>query len=68
VIADDASINRLRFALYRYGDHIHPCPRRPCTCGFLDEWQYAELPTTFRDVAFIEALKPMPVLPGSISK
>lgn len=53
------TINRLRFALLRYGGHIEPCPGRPCECGFLDEWQFAELPATLGDAVDIYKLPPL---------
>jgi len=53
-------IDRLRFAIYQYGGHIPPCPGRPCECGFLAEWQFAELPATILDAAKIALLKPAP--------
>jgi len=62
---DDQLVMRLRFALYRYGGHISPCPGRPCECGFLDEWRAAKLPETFADVARIAQLKELPPLQHS---
>ena len=43
------TITRLRFALLKYGYHFEDCPQRPCTCGFLAEWQAANLPATLGD-------------------
>jgi hypothetical protein len=61
----DAIINRLRFALYIYGDHIPPCPGRPCECGFKAEWDAADLPGTFGEVMRIAQLKALtPELPS----
>jgi hypothetical protein len=55
---------RLRFALYRYGDHIEPCPGRPCECGFLAEWQFAELPSSALEALRLTCLKPAPNVGG----
>lgn len=55
-------VTRLRFALYRYGGHIPPCPGRPCECGFQAEWKAAELPETFGDAMRIAQLKALPPL------
>lgn len=52
-------LTRLRFALYRYGGHIPPCPGRPCECGFLAEWRAAKLPATALDALRIALLKPL---------
>jgi hypothetical protein len=57
---DEQLVTRLRFALYRYGGHVPPCPGRPCECGFLAEWRAAQLPETFLDVAKIALLPELP--------
>jgi hypothetical protein len=49
--------DRLRVALYIYGDHIPPCEKRPCTCGFLAEWEHAALPANMAEVMRVAALK-----------
>lgn len=48
---------RLRFALYRYGGHVSPCPGRPCECGFKAEWDFAGLPATVGDAIDLLRLK-----------
>jgi hypothetical protein len=63
-----ARINRLRFALYRFGGHIPPCPGRPCECGFKTEWDAADLPAIFGDVMRIAQLNALvPELPPQSS-
>lgn len=42
--------NSARKALSIYGDHISPCPGRPCECGFKQAWDSAKLPQTFGSV------------------
>lgn len=56
---------RLKFALYRYGDHYSTCPRDPCNCGFSAEWDAAALPRTFLDVARIAKLRELPTIPNA---
>ena len=63
-----AEINQLRLALYQYGGHVLPCPGRPCECGFLAQWQAAQLPATLLDAARIALLNPAPESPSSASE
>lgn len=56
--ARDAVINRLRLVVLKFGDHIRPCPGRPCECGFLQEWRAAALPESIADVIRISKMKP----------
>lgn len=50
-------VDRLRAALYIYGGHIPPCPGRPCDCGFLSEWQHANLPANALEALRLARLK-----------
>lgn len=45
----EEEIAALREYLRVYGGHIHPCPGRPCECGFAKAWEYAGLPATTRE-------------------
>lgn len=55
-------VTRLRMALYRYGEHLSGCPKRPCHCGLLDEWRAAELPETVGDVMRVAQLPELKAL------
>lgn len=54
-------VDRLRAALYIYGGHVPPCPGRPCDCGFLAEWQHANLPANALEALRLARLKELKV-------
>ncbi len=40
-----AEVAAYRETIRIYGDHVHDCTRRPCSCGFAKAWANAKLPS-----------------------